>query len=135
MRECQKKHNCEFYHSKIEKLTHFPQKIYKLSNAKSCDSEFRIYFLNHKLSAQDMKWTNILLFSISKIFPFSPFQFYHNRKISSAPPNPILHTRSLFFLLISSFLSFVPIWQTLRKPTICPFFEPLFIILGTKENV
>ena len=26
-----KKHNCEFYHSKIEKLTHFPQKIYKLS--------------------------------------------------------------------------------------------------------
>ena len=24
-------HNCEFYHSKIEKQTHFPQKIYKLS--------------------------------------------------------------------------------------------------------
>ena len=31
MCECQKKHNCEFYHSKIEKLTHFSQKIYKLS--------------------------------------------------------------------------------------------------------
>ena len=30
MGECQKKpHNCECYHSKIEKLTHFPQKIYK----------------------------------------------------------------------------------------------------------
>ena len=26
-----KKHNCEFYHSKIENQTHFPQKIYKLS--------------------------------------------------------------------------------------------------------
>ena len=26
-----KKHNCKFYHSKIEKKTHFPQKIFKLS--------------------------------------------------------------------------------------------------------
>ena len=26
-----KKHNCKFYHSKNEKQTHFPQKIYKLS--------------------------------------------------------------------------------------------------------
>ena len=28
MHECQKKeHNCEFHHSKIEKQTHFPQKV------------------------------------------------------------------------------------------------------------
>ena len=38
-----KKHDCKFCHSKIEKLTHFPQKIYKLSNAKSCDPEVRIF--------------------------------------------------------------------------------------------
>ena len=30
----QAKHNCKFYHSKIEKYTHFPQKVYKLSKAK-----------------------------------------------------------------------------------------------------
>ena len=28
------KHNCKFYHSKIEKLTDFSQKVYKLSKAK-----------------------------------------------------------------------------------------------------
>ena len=43
-------HNCEFYHSKIEKQTHFPQKIYKLSNPKSCDPEFRIFVSNQKMS-------------------------------------------------------------------------------------
>jgi hypothetical protein len=35
-----KAHICELYHSKIEKWTHFPQKIYKLCKAKSCDSIF-----------------------------------------------------------------------------------------------
>ena len=29
-----KKHNCEFYHSKIEKYARFPQKVAKLSKAK-----------------------------------------------------------------------------------------------------
>ena len=32
---CQKNHNCEFYHSKIEKETYFPQKIYKLNKTNS----------------------------------------------------------------------------------------------------
>ena len=44
-----KKHNCEFYHSKIEKYTHFPQKVYRLSNPRSCDSEFRILISVQKM--------------------------------------------------------------------------------------
>ena len=35
----------------MSKKTHFPQKIYKLSKTKSCDSGFRIYFLTHNLWA------------------------------------------------------------------------------------
>jgi hypothetical protein len=35
-----KKHNCEFYHSKIENITHFPQKIYKLSKTNIFFSHF-----------------------------------------------------------------------------------------------
>ena len=35
-----KKHNCEFYHSKIEKYTHFPQKIYKLNKTNIFFSHF-----------------------------------------------------------------------------------------------
>ena len=35
-----KKHNCEFYHSKIEKQTHFHQKIYKLSKTNIFFSRF-----------------------------------------------------------------------------------------------
>ena len=37
-----KKHNCEFYHSKIKKKKHFPQKIYKLS--KTNLSQFVYFF-------------------------------------------------------------------------------------------
>ena len=32
--------NCEFYHSKIEKKAHFPQKIYKLSKTNIFFSRF-----------------------------------------------------------------------------------------------
>ena len=39
----------QFYHSKIEKLTHFPQKVYRLSNPRSCDSEFRILISVQKM--------------------------------------------------------------------------------------
>ena len=61
------------------------------------------------------------LFYIKNISLFAISSFAIIEEITSSPPNPILHTRSLFFLLISSFLSFVLIWQTLRKPTICLF--------------
>ena len=49
MRECKKTHNCEGYHSKIEKNKHFPQKVYRLSNPRSCDSEFRILISVQKM--------------------------------------------------------------------------------------
>ena len=49
MCNCQKTHNCEFYRSKIEKHTHFPQKVYRLSNPRSCDLEFRILISVQKM--------------------------------------------------------------------------------------
>ena len=51
---CQTKDNCKFYHSKIEKQTHFPQKVYKLSKAKfshfdrTREQIFRTYDLPQK---------------------------------------------------------------------------------------
>ena len=41
---CQTKHNCEFHHSKIEKQTHFPQKVYKLRKLRTQPFQF-VYFL------------------------------------------------------------------------------------------
>ena len=49
MCECQKKHISEFYHSKIEKKIHFSQKVYRLSNPRPCDSEFRILISVQKM--------------------------------------------------------------------------------------
>ena len=39
------------------------KKIYKLSNAKSCDSEFRIFFLNHKFWALESTYSFMLKYS------------------------------------------------------------------------
>ena len=39
-----KKHSCEFYHSKIEKLTHFPQKIYKPLVLREREEKITKYF-------------------------------------------------------------------------------------------
>ena len=52
-------HNCEFYHSKIEKQTHFPQKIYKLSKINWA----KVVYFSLVWREREGKKPNILLLS------------------------------------------------------------------------
>ena len=84
---------------------------------------------------EDIKRPNTLPFLYQKYFPFCHFKFCHNRR------NHFISTQSYiahqeFVFSSHFFLPFIRSYLAdIKKTYHLPFFEPLFIILGTKENV